>query len=287
MIALYPDISEISLDDRTALHPIFKSLKAGISEFTFANIYLFRETHTYKVSRLKDGIYLITGRDGDNPFFMLPFGLPEPGLLGQLFREFISMKCVPEEQAAPLACAGYSVVEDRDNFDYLYTREDLVTLSGDKLHKKRSLIHSFIDNYSYEGKPLVHENMGDAIKVLEKWCEERGIVGDYIAAREALEKADELQLCGGIYYVAGQPAAYTLGEEIAAGETFVIHFEKAVGGYKGLYQFVNQSFASILPEKYRTINREQDLGDEGLRQAKMTYRPAGFIKKYRVSVGLR
>lgn len=119
------------------------------------------------------------------------------------------------------------------------------------------------------------------MEVLEEWRREREGPGDYLAAREALERVDELQLCGGIYYVDGRPAAYTLGEEIAMGETFVIHFEKAVGDYKGLYQFINQSFASILPENYKTINREQDLGDEGLRQAKMTYRPLGFVKKYR------
>jgi hypothetical protein len=80
----------------------------------------------------------------------------------------------------------------------------------------------------------------------------------------------------------GNPAGYTLGEEIAGGTTYVIHFEKALSQFRGLYQFINMSFASILPDKYTFINREQDLGDEGLRQAKMSYRPAGFVKKYRI-----
>ena len=93
-----------------------------------------------------------------------------------------------------------------------------------------------------------------------------------------------MQLCGGIYYVDGNPVAYSLGEELGRGKSFVIHFEKAVGEYRGLWQFVNQAFASILPEFYETINREQDLGDEGLRQAKLSYRPIGFVKKYRVSL---
>jgi hypothetical protein len=69
------------------------------------------------------------------------------------------------------------------------------------------------------------------------------------------------------------------------GDSFVIHFEKAVSDYKGLYQFMNQSFAAILPGKYKFINREQDLGNEGMRQAKMTYRPIGFVKKYRAMLG--
>ncbi|MBM2838422.1 MAG: hypothetical protein HW415_1047, partial [Deltaproteobacteria bacterium] len=222
--------------------------------------------------------------DQGSPFFMLPFGFPEREVMDELWQKFISMKCVSERQVPELTGMGYIVTEDRDNFDYLYLREELVSLPGDKFHKKRTLINAFVDNYSYEGTPLTEERTGDALNVLEKWREERGL-GDYSAAREALEKADELQLCGGIYYVNGQPAAYTLGEEIAGGETFVIHFEKAIGKYKGLYQFLNQSFASILPKKYRTINREQDLGDEGLRQAKVTYRPVGFVKKYRARKG--
>jgi hypothetical protein len=93
-----------------------------------------------------------------------------------------------------------------------------------------------------------------------------------------------LQLCGGIFYIDGQPVAYCLGEELALGTSFVIHFEKAVLAeeFRGIYQFINQAFASILPEKYETVNREQDLGDPGLRQAKESYRPVGFVKKYRV-----
>ena len=95
---------------------------------------------------------------------------------------------------------------------------------------------------------------------------------------------EELQLCGGIYYVDGQPVAYSLGEELARGKSFVIHFEKAVSEYKGLWQFVNQAFASILPDKYETVNREQDLGNEGLRKAKLSYKPVGFVKKYRATL---
>jgi hypothetical protein len=176
---------------------------------------------------------------------------------------------------------GYCVAEDRNNFDYLYLREELVKLPGARFHKKKNMVNAFISSYSYEAKPLLREYMNDAVAVLDMWRQEKGGYGDYVAAKEALEKAEELQLCGGIYYVDGKPAAYTLGEELRRAKSFVIHFEKAAGDYKGLYQFVNQSFAAILPDKYKFINREQDLGDEGMRQAKMTYRPIGFVKKYR------
>ena len=87
---------------------------------------------------------------------------------------------------------------------------------------------------------------------------------------------------GAVYYVDGKPAGYALGEPIAKARMFAVHFEKATGDYKGIYQFINQAFAQALPPYFRQVNREQDLGDEGLRQAKMTYRPSGFVRKYRV-----
>ena len=93
---------------------------------------------------------------------------------------------------------------------------------------------------------------------------------------------DTLKLTGCITYVDGEPAAYSLGEPINQGKCFVVQFEKAIGNYKGIYQFINRSFASMIDTKYRYINREQDLGDPGLRQAKMSYRPDNFVKKYKI-----
>lgn len=282
MIPFYPGSTEITLNLRPILHPKFQTLSEGISEFSFANIYLFRKTHQYRLSQLDDGLLVILGNDDGNPFFMLPFGLPDQTKLDMLFDHHKFMKAATEAQAKTLEALGYRVLEDRDNFDYLYDREELAKLAGRKYHKKKNLVNAFINNYNYEGKPLLEDFIPDAIRVLELWRNGRDNPGDYLANKEALEKAEELQLCGGIYYVEGEPAAFTLGEELAHGETFVIHFEKALGKYKGIYQFVNQCFASILPEKYKFINREQDLGDPGLRQAKMSYQPVGFVKKYRV-----
>ena len=156
-------------------------------------------------------------------------------------------------------------------------------LTGKKFHKKRTHLNAFLNNYNYEGRPLLQEHIPDAIHILDVWRQSRDDPGDYATAKEGLQKAEELQLCGGIYYVDGKPVAYSLGEELDLGRSFVVHFEKAVHDYKGLWQFVNQAFASILPDIYETVNREQDLGSEGLRKAKLSYRPVGFVKKYRIS----
>jgi len=335
MIPTYPESCEITLALRPLLHPLFQTLPEGISEFTFAGLYLFRQKHRYRIARLPDGRVVVTGEDtasplpgrmGDDlacragadagpvagPFFMLPFGVPAPEILDDLFAGFGRMKAVSESLAADLAGRNYRVEEDRDSFDYLYRRTDMAELPGRRFHKKKNLVNAFRRQHRAEGRPLLEEYMPEALHVLEAWRAERLAAdvgehapkddagaegggaggdsaegdyadGDYSAAREALERMEELQLCGGIYYVEGRPVAYTLGEEIARGRTFAIHFEKALrtAQYRGIYQFMNHVFASILPEKYETINREQDLGDPGLRQAKESYNPAGFVKKFR------
>lgn len=282
MLPIYPETTELTLDLRPLLHPLFQELSEGISEFTFANLYLFRQTHHYTLAALADTTMVVLGRDNHTPFFMLPFGFPEQPLLARLFRDRGMMKCASKGQAAFLEKMGYRVQADRDNFDYLYRRQDLAELGGRQYHKKRNLIKAFVSSHTYTALPLRTEHQRDALQVLEQWRAENTQPGDYVAAWEALEKMEVLQLCGGIYYVESRPVAYTMGEELAGGASFAVYFEKAVSGYKGLYQFINQSFAAVLPEVYETINREQDLGEEGLRQAKLSYNPTGFVEKFKI-----
>ncbi len=281
MLPKYPETSPLTLELRPLLHPLFQQLPDGISEFTFANLYLFRNTHRYAVTSLIDGTPVILGQDRATSFFMLPFALPELPDLEQLFRDRGMMKCASRAQATLLERRGYRAVEDRDNFDYLYRREDLALLGGRNYHKKRNLIKAFVNSHIFSARPLREEFRDDALRVLDAWRNEAD-QGDYEAAHEALERMEDLQLCGGIYYVETEPVAYVLGEEVAGGASFAVHFEKAVSGYKGLYQYINQSFAAILPESYETINREQDLGNEGLRKAKLSYNPSGFVEKFKI-----
>ncbi|WP_448871887.1 DUF2156 domain-containing protein [Desulfobulbus propionicus] len=282
MLPRYPESIDLTLEHRELLHPLFSQLREGISEFSFANIYLFRKAHQYRLTTLADSSPALLGRDGGRPFFMLPFGLPLQTELETLFQEYGMMKAVSKSQAAALTARGFRAIADRDNFDYLYRRRDLAMLGGRSYHKKRNLIKAFVSTHNYCAKPLRQEFLADALRVLDDWRAESGRTGDYEAAREGLEQMERLQLCGGLYYVEQRPVAYVLGEELAGMATYLIHFEKAVAGYKGLYQFINQSFASVLPEGYETINREQDMGNQGLRQAKLSYNPTGFIEKFKV-----
>jgi uncharacterized protein len=284
-IPAWPEFAPIRLEMRDELHPLLSQLKSGISEFTFANLFLFRETYAYRTSRL-DGDLLISGIKDGETFICLPFGIPAREQLIDLFTHHLYIKNLAEEYAESsridLERMGFCVIEDRDNFDYLYSRKELAHLPGKKYHKKRNLVKQFLNNYEYSEVRIDGRNIGDAFLIARSWAEGRDDEGDTRAALEALELKEILGLCGYLYYVDGRPAAYVLGESIARGKGFVVHFEKAVGHYKGIYQFINKAFASILPHHCQFINREQDLGDPGLRQAKMTYRADGFVKKYRV-----
>jgi uncharacterized protein len=285
----YPDFAPICLEMKSDLHPTLNMTEDGISEFTFSNLYLFRKTYGYRLSRIQGKTFVIEGSRHGKSFFSVPCALPGRAVLDELMASHDYLKNLPESLVvANRPCLerwGYSAMEDRDNFDYLYERTDLAELSGKAYHKKRNLVNAFLNSYSYEQKPLSRDNVPDAIAVLDKWREAKGFDGDYEASREALELFEELGMRGCVYYVDGSPAGWCLGESLAKGRMFAVHFEKGVEDYKGIYQFINQAFAQSLPSSIKHINREQDLGDEGLRQAKMTYRPSGFVSKYRVVAG--
>jgi len=281
MIGNYPDLTELDLADRPKLDPLFRGLGDGVSELSFTGIYCFRRAHGYRIGQLGDGSIILAGADKGASFFVCPFALPADDVLGELFARYTSMKLVTSAQAASLLEAGYQVSEDRDNFDYLYHREQLASLAGRALQKKRNLVHHFVRENPHRAENLSSDRIPDALKVLEAWREQAHDLADYAPAREALERSGEFGLQGRITYVLDKPAGYALGETAAGGAMFVVHYEKSVPGMKGLYQFINMDVARSLPSAITVINREQDLGDPGLRQAKLTYRPFGFVQKFR------
>ena len=285
-IPKYPEFAPLTLEARDILYPALNLLPDGISEFTFSGLYLFRNTYGYEISQISDEKFIISGRYKGRTFFYIPCCFPSMEQFDELMLNFDYMRHLSECQAAKqrieLERRGYLVREDRDNFDYLYNREDLATLNGRVYHKKRNLVNGFVSNYACEQRPLTKDRAADALQVLEEWRAAKGADGDYAAAREAIECFNILGLRGAVYYIHHNPVGWCLGEPLAKGKMFAIHFEKAIDSYKGIYQFINQAFAQSLPKHYLLINREQDLGDLGLRQAKMTYRPVGFVKKYTV-----
>jgi len=268
------------------LYPFLNDLPDGVSEFTFLNLYLHRSKYGYEISRLDKETFVVTGSDAKGTFFFIMGGFPDKEHVCFLLKNCGRWKNISQGlYDACFGCMtemGYVPQEDRDNEDYLYTRESLATLAGKALHKKRNFANGFESTYNWEVQPLTEKNAADAGAVLDEWLfsrsEQQG--SDHEQCSTALELLAVTNLNGWIVYVDGKPAAWSLGEYIAGGKMFLVHFEKAVDTYRGVYQFINRATARALPETVEFINREQDLGSEGLRQAKMTYRPVGFVKKY-------
>ena len=295
-IPCYPDYVPLNLEHREILHPRLSLTADGVSEFTFAGLYLFRDRYNYRVSRISiDGGFIISGEqpehsshgDRKKTFFMTPCEAPNWDILVSLFETHDYWKNISESVLSPVQKEfeerGIVFLEDRNNFDYLYYRKDLAQLTGKKFHKKKNHVNHFLKTYpNHEQRQMNAALVPLAIEVLDRWRQNAVLYndGDYAAAREALDMFSFFSLQGSLFFVDGKPAAYCLGESIARGRMFAIHFEKGIDEYKGIYQFMNKAFAESLPRFFTWINREQDLGDEGLRQSKMTYRPCGFVQKY-------
>ncbi|MDR1812581.1 MAG: DUF2156 domain-containing protein [Candidatus Fibromonas sp.] len=286
-IPLYPGFTPVNLNLQQQIQDIILKSKTGISSFAFANIYLFRNKYNFKVSLLENSL-LITGERDGKTFFSILGNLPHKEILTGLLEQHDYWKGISEEQAMLLP--GEMRSEDQNNFEYLYLRTDLAELPGKDFQKKRNLVNAFLKAYPQEERknlPIEKETVKDAMQVLEEWKHGKGEHGDYDSAKEALELHEVLGLSGMVFYVKDAPAGYCQGETLADGKSFAVHFEKASDRYKGIYQYMNQEFAKIIPPDIRYINREQDLGNTGLRQAKMTYRPIDFVKLFSTSVSTR
>jgi len=179
---------------------------------------------------------------------------------------------------------------DRSHWDYLYSVADLAELKGRKYHKKKNLLNQFIKNYDYRYVSLSSGNIRLTTQMQADWCTWRDC-----AAEEALDSENQAilkifdnweqldGLVGGALMVDTRMVAYTVAEALSD-DTLLIHFEKGDAEYKGVYQAINQIFLQEAGQSYQTVNREQDLGSEGMRKAKMSYNPIGFIEKFNVTV---
>jgi len=183
-----------------------------------------------------------------------------------------------------------AVKEERGSWDYLYSISELTELKGKRFHKKRNLLNQFTKNYNFQFVPFDTEAIHMAMAMQEDWCTWRDCEASDVLAAEnnaisrVLNSWEKIGgLIGGAIIVNETMAAYTVAESLSA-DMLLIHFEKGNTDFKGVYQAINQLFLENSDKNYEIVNREQDLGDEGLRKAKLSYHPVDFIKKYRVNL---
>lgn len=287
----------VSLRDADAYYDLWQVTPRRSLDYTLANLWGWQEFYGLEW-RFADRLCWIR-QTRPEPRCWAPIGdwnaadwttlLPVAG--GATGREFIR---VPEalvhiwQKALPdLVETG----EERGQWEYLYRQEELATLAGNRFHKKRNHYNSFIKTY---GKPdyrgVTDAMVEDVLGVQDDWCQwhECSDSPSLLAENEAINRVlthwDAFRgLTGASLYVEGRMIAFSVGERLDD-ESLGVHFEKGLNGYKGVYQAMNCEFARHAGAGLRWINRAQDLDEEGLRQAKMTYLPADFLRKYKVRV---
>ncbi|MGD9300959.1 MAG: phosphatidylglycerol lysyltransferase domain-containing protein [Desulfobacterales bacterium] len=180
--------------------------------------------------------------------------------------------------------------EERGHWDYVYSVSELIDLKGNRFHKKKNLLNQFNKKYDYVYRPLEPQLIGQAMAMQEDWCTWRDCESSDILSAEnravtrVFDNWEKLNgTLGGAIMVDGALVAYTVAEALTP-RSVVIHFEKGDTQYKGIYQAINQMFLAHSARHFSTVNREQDLNDEGLRKSKLSYNPLEFLRKSRVTV---
>ncbi len=286
----------LTLQDRALIEALFESDPPETSELTFTNLFMWRD-HYQPCFRIFNGVGLFICRADDGT----PFGLPPSGTgdkgsaLVQLFQDIETMTTSPR-----VARVGRAFVEshmdreqfiaepDEAQFDYVYLCDDLIQLGGRKLHQKKNHLNQFIKHNEFETRLLDIALAAQALELQESWCQMRqcrldpSLSGEDRAVYEALTHFEELRYKGLAVIINGRMEAFALGESLNP-ETVVIHVEKANPDIRGLYAAVNQRFCLEVWSKYQYINREQDLGVEGLRRAKQSYHPHHKVEKFNLT----
>ncbi len=278
---------KLDLRHKDILVSRLKQANAGLSEYTFANLYLFWQNHDYEI--ITDRDIFIKGKSYDGHLYLMPtvdVRSLDREYLKELMKTVDFLFPIPEAWLPFFGHDEFEVEFKDGDQDYVYTVEKMRTYKGRNLHKKRNLLKQFLDLYQHDALPLTNDRLDQARFILKDWQETSAMNAadtDFAPCLEALDRYDELVLCGGIYYADNEPAGFVLGEEVN-NETFVLHFAKARVKFKGVYQYMFNNFAKILPPQYKFLNLEQDLDKENLRVFKSSYVPDLLLRKARVKL---
>lgn len=287
------ELRQLTAADRPALERWFERFPPEISELTYTNLWVWRGRR--RVFWAETGSALvIRAEEQDHGWFFPPICLCDPvGVVAGVFHWAAEngveplMERVPETVAVELAAAGMAVAEDRDQADYVYLVSDLVMLEGRRYDAKRNFLNGLISGHNWEYRRIDAVVAAECLALEEDWCnlrhcdENPGLAEEQRAIRELLENWSSAGLLGGAVRVEGRVAGFAIGEKLNP-TTAVVHFEKANPTLRGAYQLINQQFCANELLEFKFVNREQDLGIPGLRQAKLSYHPHHLVRKFRV-----
>lgn len=286
------------LEDKLWAGKILKSSSFYGCEYTFGNIMMWHEVYKNKIARFED--FLVTCSHGDQIMFAFPAGEGDlkklvsemenyAASLGQKLKIFgVTEKSI--DVLERLFPGKFTFTMHRGSCDYIYLTEKLAQLKGKKFHGKRNHIAAFEKAFpQWKYHEIDKSNIDLCIDMNRRWEKEnlernpRDLSNEQKAISIAFENFFDLGLIGGFITANDSVVAYTMGEEINS-EVFCTHIEKAFGDVRGAYPIINREFAKNTISSYKYVNREEDLGEEGLRKAKLSYQPDILLEKYTAEV---
>lgn len=276
---------------------ISKSHQNG-SECAFSNLFVWRDCYHIYWCVAHDFLLLKVKRNNVD-FYIQPFGGRDedlPRLMQELKEEHrgkpFEMHGIYDftKERFERVMPGLTYEEDRDNWDYVYLQEKLATLSGRKLHGQKNHYNAFVKahpDFVYE--PITMDNMMECLNFGERWCDEHmaedpSLLCEKYAIQEAFLSFEQLELRGGAIRFDGKIQAFSFGKKIND-DTAVLHVEKARHDVRGLYTAITKEFAAHAWTDVKYLNREEDMGHPGLREAKQALHPEFMVKKYNVIIG--
>lgn len=283
--------------DRARFEHYTHASKRQNCDLAFANIYCWKGLYRSELAEVEGDMVIRFRIDGGEQIgYMFPLGE------GDLPRVIEALRSDAANFGQPLRLMGlewedccvlkqhyggaFAVDRRRSMSDYIYRREDLCRLSGKHFQPKRNHLNRFRTHYpNHRFEPLTPERFTECLRLEQTWCQnndrcrEAAIVAEREAMQCAFDHFEELGLRGGCLYVEDRLVAFTYGSTVNH-NTFVIHVEKADTHIEGAFAMINHAFAQSLDEQIEWINREEDLGIEGLRKAKLSYNPTHLVDKY-------
>jgi hypothetical protein len=290
------EFSPLKLEDQGPLQDFLEQYPQPLTGYTFAALAAWSPSYHYGWTYADPETLLISCiLDSDHHHHLLqPLGTFSPSIREKLIQNAADLSypvkvigvCDRFLKENPGFIRSFTVREDRAFSNYLYSTSALAKLSGRKYAKKRNLLAQATALYSWTVKPLTAELVQSCFQVLESIMEEEhpqveGMLERELAALEStLRNFTQLNQKGLLITVDERPVAFSIYEAISPA-TAAIHFERALRSYKGLYQVINCEAAKVIEAQgFEFINREEDLGDSGLRDAKMSYHPMEIIPAY-------